>query len=172
MPNLKEYLEKSGYFEYVAGHANAFGQGIKATKLNKFIEFINKDLPENAFENCYTVDYILDGENDNVELLTALSSHPELFGNHIEEIKVVIKNISLANIMIMGANKDSMKISFNNIDYVKFKDNKFIDEIMNNRTKLLTVYGRVNLNEFMGRTSVQLFIEDYQLEDDKNKYDF
>ena len=170
LPNLKEYLEKSGYFEYVAGHDNAFGQGIKASKLNKFIEYINNDLPEDAFENCYIVDYILDARNDNVELLTALASHPELFGNHIDEIKFIIKNISLANIMTMGTNKDSIKISYNGIDYVHFKDEAFIEKIMNNRTKTLVVYGRANLNEWMGRQSIQIFIDDYQFEEDNNIY--
>lgn len=56
--------------------------------------------------------------------------------------------------MVMGTNKDSIKISFNGIDYIKFKDLDFIDEVMNNRLKLLTIYGRANLNTFAGRTTV------------------
>ena len=76
--------------------------------------------------------------------------------------------------MPMGANKDSMKISCNSIDYVKFKDANFVQEIMSNRTKHLTVYGRGNLNTFNGVTSVQVFIDDYELIDyvDEHKYDF
>ena len=154
LPSLKKYIEESNYFNYVAGHDNAAGYGIDANKLEKFIEFTNKDLPQDAFENCYTVDYALDGRQDNSLLLTSLASHPEFFGNHIEEIKIIVKNISLANIMVMGTNKDSIKISFNGIDYIKFKDLNFIDEVMNNRLKLLTIYGRVNLNTFAGHTSV------------------
>ena len=89
--------------------------------------------------------------------------------------KVVIKNISLASVMAMGANKDSMKINFNNIDYVRFKDQTFTEEVFSNRMKTLTVYGRVNLNTFAGKTTTQVFIDDYDLEDeqeDPHKYDF
>jgi len=172
LPNLKEYLEQSGYFEYAAGHDNAFGGGINANRLDSFINYVNNDLPVGAFENCYLVDYVLDGNNNNAELLTALSSNPELFGNHIDEVKFIINNISLANISVMGANKDSIKISFNNVDYVHFKDLNFIEEVFKNRTKLLNVYGRANLNTFAGRTTVQIFIDDYEFVNDPHRYEF
>ena len=74
--------------------------------------------------------------------------------------------------MPMGANKDSMKISYNGIDYVKFKDEDFVEEVQQNRMKTLTVYGRVNLNVWMGQKSVQVFITDYELKEDNSKYDF
>lgn len=172
LPDLKDYLEKSGYFEYAAGHGNAFGSGINVNKLDSFIDYINKDLPANAFENCYLVDYILDAKQNNVDLLISLAEHPEYFGNHIDEIKFVIKNISLNNILTMGPNKDSMKISYNNVDYVRFKDLEFVEQVFNNRMNNLTVYGRANLNTFAGRTSIQIFIDDYDFEENKNKYDF
>ena len=76
------------------------------------------------------------------------------------------------NIMPMGANKDSMKISYKGIDYVRFKDEDFVEEVLNNRTKKLTVYGRANLNVFNGKTSIQVFIDDYELVEDNSKYEF
>lgn len=74
--------------------------------------------------------------------------------------------------MVMGADKSSIKISENGIDYVKFKDFDFIDEIQNNRQKKLTVYGRLNLNIWAGRRSLQCFIDDYELKEVNSKYDF
>ena len=74
--------------------------------------------------------------------------------------------------MVMGADKSSIKISENGIDYVKFKDFDFIDEVQNNRQKKLTVYGRLNLNEWAGRKSLQCFIDDYELKEVNSKYDF
>ena len=118
------------------------------------------------------VDYILKASDYNDELLAALASHPEYFGNHIDEVKIVVENIPLMSIMPMGANKDSMKISYNNVDYVRFKDSDFVEEVMEDRTKKLTVYGRANLNVFNGKTSVQVFIDDYELKEDNSKYDF
>ena len=172
LPSFKKFLEDSGLVNYTAGHDNAAGWGLNGNRLDALIDYANKKLKAEDFENCYLVDYVLDGSDYIDELLGSISAHPEYFGNHIEEPMLIIKNIPLMNIMAMGANHDSMKISYNGIDYVKFKDSDFVDEIQNNRTKKLTVYGRANLNEWMGKQSVQVFITDYELEEDSSKYDF
>ena len=172
LPSFKKFLEDSGLVSYTAGHDNAAGWGLNGDKLDALINYANKKLKAEDFENCYVVDYILDGKDYNEDLLGALASHPEYFGNHIEEPTVIVKDIPLMSIMAMGPNRDSMKITYNGIDYVKFKDEEFVELIQNNRTKKLIVYGRANLNEWMGRTSVQIFITDYELIDDNNKYDF
>ena len=172
LPSFKQFLEESNLMNYVAGHDAAAGFGINATLDERLLNYSNAVLNDDDFKKCYTVDYILDAGDNNTELLTVLASHPEFFGNHIDEIKFVIKNITLSNVMAMGANKDSMKISCNGVDYVRFKDMDFVDTVMNNRMDKLTVYGRANLNTFAGRTSIQVFIDDYELLKDENKYDF
>ena len=175
LPSFKQFLEESSLINYVAGHDAAAGFGINGFNADKLLSYSNEKLDDNAFAKCYTVDYILDGRENINPLLESLAEHPEFFGNHIDEIKVVIKNISLASVMAMGANKDSMKINFNNIDYVRFKDATFTEEVFSNRMKTLTVYGRINLNTFAGRTTTQVFIDDYDLDDaqeDSHKYDF
>lgn len=172
LPSFKQFLEESNLMNYVAGHDAAAGFGINATLDERLLNYSNAVLNDDDFKKCYTVDYILDAGDNNTELLTVLASHPEFFGNHIDEIKFVIKNITLSNVMAMGANKDSMKISCNGVDYVRFKDMDFVDTVMNNRMDKLTVYGRANLNTFAGRTSIQVFIDDYELIKDENKYDF
>ena len=72
----------------------------------------------------------------------------------------------------MGANKDSIKISWNGVDYIRFKDSDFIEQVINNRTSLLTIYGRANLNNYMGKTTIQVFCDDYELNENSSKYDF
>ena len=114
----------------------------------------------------------MDGSDYNDELLGSIAAHPEFFGNHIDEPKIIIKNIPLMNFTTMGADGSSAKIIYNDIAYVKFKDSKFIEDIKNNRMKKLTVYGRPNLNDWMGTKTVQIFIEDYELEEDNSKYEF
>ena len=81
---------------------------------------------------------------------------------------------SQPNVLIMGADKSSIKINSNSIDYVRFKDLDFIEEVMNNRQKKLSVYGRLNLNSWGGRKSLQIFIDDYdfQEEDNDSRFDF
>ena len=144
----------------------------KNDKSIKFARLVRKKLNAKDFENCYTVDYILDASDNNSDLLELIGSHPELFGNHIDEVKFIIKNIPLSTVMPMGANKDSMKINYNGIDYVRFKDADFVEEVMNNRLQKLTVYGRANINTFAGRTTIHVFCDDYQFEEDRGKYEF
>ena len=172
LPSFKKFLEDSGLVTYTAGHDNAAGWGLNGDKLNALLNYANSHLKAEDFENCYIVDYVLDGNDYNDELLGSLAAHPEYFGNHIEEPMIIVKNIPLMSVMAMGANKDSMKVSYNGIDYVRFKDDNFVEEVMNNRTKKLTIYGRANLNEWMGKKSVQVFITDYELVEDTSKYDF
>lgn len=154
LPSFKKFLEDSKLVTYTAGHDNAAGWGLSGNKVASLIEYANTHLKASDFENCYLVDYILKGEDYNDSLLRALASHPEYFGNHIEEIKLVVEDIPLMSVMLMGTNKDSMKISYNGVDYVRFKDEDFVEEVMQNRTKKLTVYGRANLNTFNGKTSI------------------
>ena len=172
LPSFKVFLEESNCTMYVAGHDNAAGVGIMANNVSSLMKYANTHLDSSAFENCYIVDYILDARENNTDLLTSLASYPEYFGNQIDDIHIVIENITLSQLMVMGSNKDSIKISYNGIDYVKFKDNNFIEEVQNNRMKKLTVYGTVNLNTYNNVTTVQVFIRDYELKDDAHKYDF
>ena len=44
--------------------------------------------------------------------------------------------------------------------------------VQENRTKNLTINGRLNLNCFAGKTSLQVFVDDYEFEKEQNKYDF
>ena len=172
LPSFKKFLEDSELITYAAGHENACGFGIPGNKIESLLKYSNSALNASDFENCYLVDYVLDAREDNTSLLYALASHPEYFGNHIDEVKLVIKNIPLENIMAMGTNKDSMKVSCNGVDYVRFKDLDFVESIFGNRMKTLTVYGRSNLNFFNGRMSIQIFVDDYELVEDSSKYDF
>ena len=172
IPSFKKFLEESGLTSYVAGHDGAAGFGVRGDKVDSLMKFANTHLRAEDFENCYLVDYILNGAEYNEDLLMVLAEHPEYFGNHIDEPKVVITNIPLMNIMAMGADRSSMKISYNDIDYVRFKDSNFVEKVIKNRTKKLTIYGRANLNEWMGKKSVQVFIDDYELVEDTSKYEF
>lgn len=153
-------------------HEGAFGAGIKEKQLDKFIQYVNKNLSSESFEKCYIADYVLNAQENNYDLLYALASHPEYFGNQIDEITVIIENISLGNTMVMGTNKDSIKISCNGIDYVRFKDTEFIDEVATSKNKTLTAKVRLNLNTWNGKTSLQCFVDDYEFKEDEHRFDF
>lgn len=172
MPSFKKFLEESSLVNYVSGHDNSAGWGARIDNIDSLIEYANEVLNTKDFSSSYLVDYAFDA-SDNAILPVGMkfASCPELFGNGIDEIKVVVTNIPLSNIFIMGADKSSIKITINHVDYIKFKDAEFIEEIQENREKMITIKGRFNLNTWQGNKSLQVFIEDYEFQND-SKFDF
>ena len=73
-------------------------------------------------------------------------------------------------LFIMGENKDSSKFSHNGVEYVKFKDSDYIQEAMAYERGYITVYGSIKQNTWAGRTTPQILIQDYIIED--ATYDF
>ena len=67
----------------------------------------------------------------------------------------------------MGKNKDTVKIILNGIAYMLFHAKKFIEllETLPTTSYRLTIVGRANMNEWMGSYTPQIFIDDYNLED-------
>ena len=175
LPSFKKFLEESQLVNFVAGHDNSAGWGAKENNIDSLLEYANTNLNKESFSSSYLVDYIFKSEEKElIPVGMKIASHPELFGNGIDEVKVIITDIPLSNVLVMGADKNSIKINSNSIGYVRFKDLDFIEEVMNNRQKKLSVYGRLNLNNWGGRKSLQIFIDDYdfQEEDDDSRFDF
>ncbi|MBO6262435.1 MAG: hypothetical protein J6N95_07535 [Bacilli bacterium] len=174
LPQLKPVLEQTHLFSLIAGHANAAGIGIAASKVPALLEYMNKSFAPDAFDNCYLVDYIFKADEDINDLLYALASHADYYGNGVTEPTFVVEKIPLKNATLfpMGTNKDSLRITYNGIDYIRFKDAEFVEKIMNSQNKLLTIYFKANINNWGGRTTVQGFINDYELGYDKSRYEF
>lgn len=164
LTDCKSFFENSGYFEMVAGHPNAAGCAIKSSVLDDFINYANNYFQADSFENCYQVDYIFEAEEPELKLVgNIIGARNDCFGNGVDEVKVVIKNIPLASYQLMGEAKNSVKVSYRDVSFVKFKDDDFAQLLASEEYAMLDVYGRFNINEFNGRTSLQVFIEDYEL---------
>lgn len=175
IPQLKEFLESTGYFDMVAGHSNAAGYSLPLKNVDTFVEYCNKKFTKEDFDICYHVDFDLYADDARlIMLFNNLCAHDEYWGNAVDEAYVSIKNLPLDEVAFMGANKDSTKINYNGIDYVRFKDSNFVDEINFGDTHFINVVGRVKLNEFRGKISLQFIIDDYEFveEDIAHSYDF
>ena len=166
--SFKQFLLDSGMFEYAEGHAFAFGVSIKANKLDKFIEYANKELANVDFsEGIYGVDFIYEKDSDFKKEVLEIGAHPDLWGQDCEEPLFVIKNIPFSsdNLQIMGKNQDTIKITYNGMSYLKFKAKDFIEKLNLDHTYRIDILGRANLNEWGGQYSPQIFIDDFNLYD-------
>ena len=170
LTDLKAFLNESGYFEYVQGHANAAGASILDKDLRAFHEYANEELQDINFnEGAYDVNFERIPEDRDLEdLITELASYPELWGQRNPEPLIYVKNIYVKpeQISVMGANKDTVKITINGIAYMKFKATAMIDELRHCNEIKMNIVGKANLNNWMGNITPQIFIENYEIIDD------
>lgn len=189
--NFKEFLANSGLFEYTSGHPNAFGCCIAETNLDAFYDYIDKNIEEVDSEyttGSYTVDFVFDTqlnpfkENDILSSLREIIELKKFWGRDFEEPLVAIKGIefdsSNRSIQLLSADKNpTIKISCNNsgLDLLKFKSSQEeFEELTShlrqhpNGSVLIDVIGKPSLNCFRGEESVQLFISEYKVSNNKN----
>lgn len=70
----------------------------------------------------------------------------------------------------MGENKDSVKWTLNGVEYVRFKDADFVDTLQQYGLFNITVYGKFAKNTWQGKTTSQLIIEDFNIEDASDEF--
>lgn len=167
--DFREFLHNSGYFDFASGHANSFGMCIKDEKVPDFINYVNKTLENsNCNEGTYEVDFVYDSTDprllDSIVLIGQMS---EIWGKGMEEPYYVVENIRIntKDINIIGSNSDTIKFSYNGIEYIKFKDVNFIESFKNNTDYRLNVIGKASLNEWGGDVTPQIIIEDFEMRD-------
>jgi single-stranded-DNA-specific exonuclease len=168
--DFREFLLGSGMFEYAQGHANAFGISLLDDKLKDFHDYANEALKDIDFgENVYDVNFVRRADaKDLSDLVIDLASQNGIWGQLNPEPIVCVENIicSPREIRIMGSNQDTVKIEYNGMSYLKFRAGEFIEELNKhapNEQLHITVIGRCNLNEWMGRKTPQVFIDDYEI---------
>ena len=166
---------ESGYFDFVEGHANAAGFSIPAENGEHFLEYCQEKLAGVNFnENTYEVDYVFThGELSEVEAIANLvDRNKEIWGNNVTEPRIALKDIFFTgkDIFRMGANKDSVKLTIDGLEIVKFKDAEFAEELSEMDSIRMTAVGRLGINEWGGKRTAQFIIEDYEIAN--SKYDF
>lgn len=169
LTDLKAFLNESGYFEYVQGHANAAGASILDSNLRPFHEYANEKLEAIDFnEGAYDVNFIRKADdNDIPQLITELAEYPEVWGQKNPEALIFITDLFVdpSDIRIMGANKDTLKITHNGVAYMKFHAADMIERLNKCNEIKINLVGRANLNEWQGTITPQIFIENYEIID-------
>lgn len=172
LTDTKQFLLDSNLMDYAEGHSQAFGFSIKEKNIPKLLQYANTKLSEINFnEGVYEVDFIVAGNYSKLnDLIFDLTKNDgESFGQFNPEPKILVKDITLnkKDIRIVGAAKNVINFTFNNIKYVMFKAEKIIDEINGLDNKInLTVIGTPNRNEYMGNVSPQIMISDIEIKED------
>ena len=169
LTSFKNFMDESGYFTFTAGHDNACGIGILDKNLSDFHAYANKELADVDFgESWYEVNFErIAADQDIKDLICDIAAHEDIWGQGNPEPLVHIKdiNITKSDVRIMGKNQDTVKIEKFGIAYMKFHAKDFIQELGQYDSVKLEVVGRANLNEWGGYQTPQIFITNYQIDD-------
>ena len=167
--SFKDFLTESGMFEYVQGHDNAAGCSIPNANLSNFHKWANEALIGINFgENCYDVNFDrIAADEDLADIIRDIGEHNSIWGQQNPEplIHITDINITASDVQVMGKNKDTVKFEKFGIAYMKFHAKDLIEELTQHSDMKIEVVGRANLNEWGGRVTPQIFIEDIEVRD-------
>lgn len=168
LTSFKNFLEDSGLMEYVQGHDNAAGWALPSRSENALIDYANKNLANiNFTEGYYNIDFnYTTNDSELFSNVVDATNWSDVFGQGNPEPIFYVHNINLtpASFTIMGKNKDTVKFLAGGITFIKFKATDFIKDLADSGSNIcLSIVGRANKNEYMGRITYQLFIDDYEI---------
>ena len=161
-------MNDSGLVEYASGHDSAFGSSVKESNIIPLLEYSKEQLKDIDFnvEAAVEVDQIFTNQTINKTMLQAFADCNFIYGNGIPQpcyaFELVVPRDSFK---IMGARKDTMKLSFDGIDFIKFKAAKEIEQLENTTTNYVKVslIGTSQINEYMGYRKVQVKINEMEI---------
>lgn len=172
--SFRNLLLKTNLFEYISGHNNAAGFSIAERDVGKMIKYLNDYLKDiNLEENFYNVNFIkIAADKDLINLIQELGSCTDLWGQKNSEPLIYISDINIKkeDIQIIGSRLDTVKFEKFGVTYIKFFAKDFINDLKKYDEIKIELVGKANLNNWGGRTTPQIIIENYELSD--NKYGF
>jgi single-stranded-DNA-specific exonuclease len=162
--DFKGVCEQTQTQNYCTGHPGAFGLSINATKIEEFKEKTDellKDMPDTA---SYYVDYVFQGYNVDEHKIQEIAALNNLYGKDLDEPFVAIENLKITPDMVTIYDKKgfTLKITLpNGINLMKFKATEEDCNIFQDNELLkINIIGKCNINEYMGKITPQIFIED------------
>ena len=161
-------LRKSNLCEFVEGHDMAHGLAIKEERLPALIDFANNYLADIEFNvNEYEVDFIFTNGSLNNDMITQFGDVIHIYGNGIPQPKFAFDlNVAKDAIQFIGKKQDTLKIFLNGIEFIKFRCKDLVDKIQEASSHLYNVkfVGRAQINEWNGKKTPQIMIDDIEIE--------
>lgn len=169
LKSFKDFLDNTNLFEYTAGHDNAFGLSLANGCLAELHARANEELKDIDFgENVYDVDferYASDADIKN--LIMDLDKYDNVWGTSNDEPLIHIRGINLDrnNVQIIGAKKDTLRFTINDVTYIQFHAKQLIEDLKRYPSFSLEIVGKANVNTWHGFCTPQIFISDYEIKD-------
>lgn len=163
--DMRQLCENTGDVEYAQGHSSAFGISIPESKLEDFIKKTNAIYSEAAQEPVYWVDFEWFNKDIDSQKILTIAQGKEFWGQGLPEPYVAIRDIPLESVQLLSPDKHpTLKIHLSNgVDIMKFKSSYEEYEQFIKPNMYLTAVCRCAKNEWNGRVTAQLIIEDFYI---------
>jgi single-stranded-DNA-specific exonuclease len=76
-------------------------------------------------------------------------------------------NLTKSDIQVIGSRKDTLKFEKFGVSYIKFFAKDMIEDLNRYNSIKLEIVGKPTVNEWMGRKTPQIMIENYEVKDDE-----
>ena len=166
---MKELLIEGG------GHAMAGGFSIKEEQISGLHEFFNEllvdDVKKSIAGQVHEYDIALDLQNVNIELIKSLQQM-EPYGTANSKPRFLIRDLRKMNAKLIGKDQTHISCQFSSLSKVGFTghlsavafrsaDTAIAEILLDpNFKKPINAIGDLSINNWMGRETVQLIIED------------
>lgn len=175
LESLKEFFEQCPVVEYIAGHANAGGAGIKDCNIQAFLNFCNDALKDFDFTPRYKVDFIFDSQDieKNIYDFYNLMEYDSIWGQEVSQPYIAIENIKITTDKIQLMKGTTLKITNqSDLSFIKFKVTEQEYENLCPSSDLgcvtIDVIGVCERNSYNDKP--QIIIKNYQIKDRQNYY--
>lgn len=179
--NFKDICAAAPGVMYAEGHQSAFGLGIKCgyleeqfggeilgESLYQFIDYTNEALKDMVSEPIYYVDYIFTNNEMDTDAVIEIADMGSIWSSSVDEPLIAVQNLKITKGMLNFYKENTIKITMSNdLVLMLFNTNRETYEKFYSEDGYIEINAvcRCNKNEWGGRTTAQLFIEEYEIID-------
>ena len=166
--NFKDICEAAAGVEYATGHQGAFGLGIRADEIDAFLADTDEALKALSAEPIYYVDYEFEPNFCSKDIILDIANMSFYWGKDFDEALVAVKGIKLTKDMLTVMKGNTLKITLPcGIPIIKFGATEEEINKLTSETGFVEINAvcTCNANEWNGRISPQLMLQDYEVVD-------
>lgn len=167
--DFRKVCEDTERVNFAQGHAGSFGIEVESDMIDEFIDAVNSAYDGIDMTPVYWVDFAFRGNNIPANIVSEIAGMSDLWGQCIPEAFVAIDTVPLSkdNVQLLSADKNpTLKITVRGVEIMKFKSSKEEYEQFTKGNMTLTAVCSCGVNEWMGKFTPQLIVEDFELREE------
>lgn len=174
--DIKDFCLQTKLFDLAEGHPNACGVTIKKDNISKFYDYLSQQNFDNTLN--YTVDAVFDEKSLTAEVIQSIFALSDVWGTNIEEplFLLKLKCPTDGGFTVLGNEKNTIKLTFHNIEIIKFRSSENEYNEIKNLGKMVefTIVGKFSVNEYNGKKTPQVIVENWMYKpcNEKPKFRF